>query len=100
MYVHCFVGGEGNLKKWVINFPQVVFGLGMLGVREGLGRWVAGRPDRVDAPYLAQRGEAHVHSPFMVREWVLWLCKLWNLPLRVVTEIVQGNFQTLYQVGG
>ena len=74
----------------------------MLGVREGLGGWVAGRPDRVvlemDAPYLAQRGEAHVHSPFMVREWVLWLCKLWNLPLRVVTEIVECNFQTLYQV--
>ena len=47
VYVHCFVGGEDNLKKWVINFPRVVFGLGMLGVREGLGGWVAGRPDRV-----------------------------------------------------
>ena len=103
VYVHSFTGGEDQCEGWIRNFPRVVFGVGKLAAREGLGRWVVGRTDRVvletDAPYLGVKREGRLHSPFMVREWVGWLCRAWNLPRRVVTMILERNVARLYQLG-
>ena len=102
IYVHSFTGGEEQCEGWIRIFPRVVFGVGKLAVREGHGGWVVGRTDRVvletDAPYLGVKGEGRLHSPFMVREWVGWLCRTWNLPRRVVSMILERNVVGLYEL--
>ena len=76
--------------------------MGKLAVREGHGGWMVGRTDRMvletDAPYLGVKGEGRLHSPFMVRKWVGWLCRAWNLPRRVVSMILERNVVGLYQL--
>ena len=79
VYVHSFTGGGDTCEGWVQNFPRVVFAVGKLAAKEGLGRCAL------------SGGGGRLHSPFMVREWVGWLCKVWNLPRRVVTMILERN---------
>ena len=102
IYVHSFTGGEEQCEGWIQIILRVVFGVGKLAVREGHGGWVVGRTDRVvletDAPYLGVKREGRLHSPFMVREWVGWLCRTWNLPRRVVSMILERNVVGLYEL--